>query len=172
MLINPLTAITEEWIQFLHERMEEGQLQPNGIDLRVREVFHINSLLPFELCVEETKHCPRTKLAHDSQLFFHLRKGNAYGIETYEYITMPKDVAALIYGRSSLNRNGLLARASLYDSGFQNYAGFTLYAFNDAKIQLKSRVAQMVFMTADSAQLYKGQYQDGCQNQDNNATNK
>jgi len=160
VIINPKIAIKEEWIRFPSEPMMESQLQPNGIDIRIREAHLLSGdVIPFQLYHNATIHVNRRQLELEGgNSYFTFEKGNSYNIECFEMAHIPKNVVALIYGRSSLNRNGLLARASLYDSGYNNYVGFTLYAFNRGHIEYASRVAQIVFMEAGSSSLYNGQY--------------
>jgi deoxycytidine triphosphate deaminase len=66
-----------------------------------------------------------------------------------------------VYGRSTLNRAGILLRSSIYDSGFVcNKIGFTMYPFNDCVIERESRIAQIIFYESHSNTMYNGQYQE------------
>lgn len=159
MILDPRIAIKQEWISFPSESMNGNQLQPNGIDIRIREANLLCSeVIPFQLYKDAIIHVNKKELDLTENRYYSFEKGNAYNVECMEMAHIPQNVVALIFGRSTLNRNGLLARASLYDSGFNNHIGFTLYAFNTAHIEFGSRVAQIVFMEAGSSKLYDGQY--------------
>ena len=45
-------------------------------------------------------------------------------------------------------------------TGFKGNVGVTMYVFNRAKVQIGTRIAQIVFMDADGASEYKGSYQN------------
>jgi deoxycytidine triphosphate deaminase len=162
MVINPQKAIDEGWITFPEEPLNREQLQPNGIDLRLKVAWKIPIHKPFKIYNDKTVHLDRYRAEgsihndHPSILF---QRCMAYNVETFEFIDIPENVTALIFGRSSLNRNGILCRASVYDSGFTNFAGFTIYPFVPFEAHFGVRLAQIVFMESDSCHLYEGQYQ-------------
>ena len=136
---------------------ENFQVQQNGIDLTIDKAFLITGGGASGI---DSKENPTIEPEdHNTEGFFEFKKGNCYSIETEQFVDIPAHTAAFILQRSTLNRAGCFSQAGVYDSGFKNYVGFTLYCFNDISIQKHSRVAQIVFMRADSASLYKGQYQ-------------
>jgi deoxycytidine triphosphate deaminase len=141
--------------------MTPEQLQPNGIDLRLKKGIKLPIHKAFKLLHDDTQHLdwyiPEGSYCKEcfSVLF---ERGKPYLIETFEYVKIPPNVVAIVYGRSSLNRNGILARSSLYDSGFEDYVGFTLYPWVPFEAHIGVRIAQIVFYSAESRGLYAGQY--------------
>jgi len=151
MIINPQTIIDKKIIEG-----PNFAKQQNGIDLTVGSIEKIVSNGTIGL--DKTDHASKEHI-YPFEGIFHLKKNTAYSITTQQKIKVPKDMIALVVQRSSLNRNGVFSQSGVYDSGFNNDVGFTLYCFNDMNIQLNARVAQIIFMKADSDSLYNGQYQ-------------
>lgn len=165
MVINPQYIIDEKILSSFHEwyPLSEEQIQANGIDVRIKSVQQLGgdftlSRYPFK---KYDFNFEKTELFIDDDGFFKFECAVPYSIECFESVKIPKNVAAMVYGRSSLNRRGIFIRSSFYDSGFSNTIGFTLYPWIDCKIQIQARVAQIVFFRADSKDLYNGQYQGG-----------
>jgi deoxycytidine triphosphate deaminase len=161
MIINPQTAIDEGWITFPEEPLNDKQLQPNGIDIRVKIAWKIPIHKPFRLFNHKTFHLDKYRCEqslYEDHPTFLFERGFAYSVETFEFVKVPSNVAALVYGRSSLNRNGIFCRATLYDSGFTDFVGFTMYPFVPFEVHFGARVAQIIFIEADSCHLYQGQY--------------
>lgn len=72
---------------------------------------------------------------------------------------LSKNDTAIIYNRSSLGRNGVLIRSSIYDPGFETpKMGAVMYVFAPVSIERHSRVAQIVIHENEDAELYEGQY--------------
>lgn len=73
---------------------------------------------------------------------------------------LPKDNTAMIINRSSVGRSGGLIRSSVYDPGFTTEKmGALLYVFTPIIIEQFARVAQIVVMINEDAELYNGSYQ-------------
>lgn len=161
MIINPQRAIDEGWITFPEEPLNDKQLQPNGIDIRLKIAWKIPIHKPFKLLNHKTCHLNKYRCEqslyedHPTMLF---ERGLAYSVESFEFVKIPNNIVGMVYGRSSLNRNGVFCRASVYDSGFEDFIGFTMYPFVPFEAHYGIRVAQIVFMEAESAHLYHGQY--------------
>jgi len=144
----------------------ENQLQPNGIDIRVRDIQRVqcNMHTPLKLWADGRKTvpdpytCEMTILDKEGNDEFVLNKGYAYSVECFEMVKVPRGMVALVYGRSTLHRNGVFCRASVYDSGFHDHIGLMMFPFQDAWIEVGTRIAQIVFYQAKTAHLYKGQY--------------
>jgi len=162
MIVNPKVIIDNNILtcpDAEYSCLNADQIQPNGIDLRLKSVssIHTRSVLVLpektgDIWIEQI-------ISNDG--YFYLYSGTAYIVEFYEHVNIPQGLAAYIIGRSTLNRHGIFARSSLYDTGFNNFAGCTLYPFIDVKIRIAERLAQIIFFTADSISLYNGQYQGG-----------
>jgi len=93
--------------------------------------------------------------------FIELPQGHAYNVLLNEIVELPDDVYAMLYGRSSYNREGVLIRGSVYDPGYKGQVGCTIYNMsgNFLKIKPNERICQMMFFRADPASKYDGQYQ-------------
>lgn len=88
-----------------------------------------------------------------------LRPKEFINIEVQEKFNM-KDCFGIIIIRSSLSRKGVFCSSGLYDTGYKNIGGLSLYNLGEEVITLQkgTRVAQMVFFKAEPAELYKGHY--------------
>ena len=157
MIINPELMIARGYVKSPDLPLDlESQLQPNGIDVRIRTAYRIPS--------SETLYLPGKKphqirVIPDTEHILHLFARTAYNLECFEHVEIPHNTVAYIYGRSTLNRNGIYARSSLYDSGFKNFVGLTLYPFCNMSVRIGERIAQIVFTKAEQSGVYNGQYQ-------------
>lgn len=131
-------------------------VQPNAVDLKILKLYEFDSTA-FVLS-NNIQHIPQTEMVPMNN-FFTCCKGCAYGIVFDHQIKIGDDEAGFIITRSSLNRNGIFVQSGLYDSGFNNYVGGTMYCFNDCQIEVGSRIAQFVLFKSESLSLYRGQYQ-------------
>lgn len=92
--------------------------------------------------------------------FFHLEEGT-YSVEFDQGINaLPENNTAFIWQRSTLGRNGILIRSSVYDPGFETpNMGAILFVGRPVDIELHARIAQIVIHENEPAPLYNGQYQ-------------
>lgn len=165
MILNPAKAIELGWIENVDD--PKAQVQQHGIDVRIEDIMEIIS--EGKLFINDKKlpdmkicniHSARVKDNVLSPMLVSVVKSNAYIINAIETVNIPKDVAAFAIMRSTLNRLGVPIHSALYDSGFRGKIQSTMYAFNDCEIEIGARYAQIIFIEAQSASLYKGQYQD------------
>jgi len=162
MIINPQVAIDEGWITFPEEPINDQQLQPNGIDLRLKIAWKVPIHTPFKLYKDRTCHLNRYRAEgslHKDIPVIIMERMMCYNVESFEFVSIPENVAAYVIGRSSLNRNGVFCRSTLYDSGFKDYVGAAVYPFVPCHLHYGARFAQIIFMEAQSAKMYDGQYQ-------------
>ncbi|MCM8791587.1 MAG: deoxyuridine 5'-triphosphate nucleotidohydrolase [Candidatus Omnitrophica bacterium] len=130
----------------------EKQLTPNGFDLTVEMVFEFMAAgsldfsnkerkIPEEKAIIPTKHNPQDKFG-----WWSLNKG-AYKIRTNELISLPYNLTALCFSRTSLLRMGAFTQHGVWDAGFKGKGEFILIIENPAGIMLKqnTRIAQLVF---------------------------
>lgn len=91
--------------------------------------------------------------------FFHLEEGT-YSVEFDQGIrALPKNNTAFIWQRSTLGRNGVLIRSSVYDPGFETpNMGAILFVGRPVNIELHARIAQIVIHENEPTELYNGQY--------------
>lgn len=161
MIISPKVIIEKNILTSPKKPFSNDQFQPNGIDVRINTVRLISGFFSIEesLLSKDKKILPKYEGIVSSNGFFHLKRGIPYSIDCLEDVNIPKNVAAIVYGRSSLNRNGIFVRSSLYDSGFKNTVGITMYPWIDCYVGYETRIAQIIFFEADSEELYNGSYQ-------------
>ena len=81
-----------------------------------------------------------------------------------EVVKLPNDVSALLQGRSSAGRLGLIVLSGWVDAGYSGVISLQLYNTSDVPIRLaiNTRIAQLIFMRMDRhcANSYKGVYQN------------
>lgn len=161
MIISPKVIVDKEILKSTVLPFESNQIQQNGIDLRLDEVSSLSGLYIFGEDLKDSKisEFRIEKLKANKNGFFYFKKGCAYSLLFFETSIIPENTTAMVYGRSSLNRRGILIRGSVYDSGFCGRVGATLYAGIDCAIRREQRIAQIIFFESDSASIYNGQYQ-------------
>ena len=142
------------------EPLEENQIQPASIDIRLGNTFSI---------VEDT---PSGIVTLDKPIAYKEIKAQRYILlpgqfvlaATMEYIDLPNDLTAFVEGRSSLGRIGLfIQNAGWVDPGFSGEITLELYNANRCAIELQAgrRIGQLVFaqMDQEAKHPYNGKYQ-------------
>ena len=140
--------------------LEEGQIQPASVDIRLGNMFSIIEDLPRGVIDLENEIQYRT-METDTYV---LLPGQFVLATTMEYIELPDNLTAFVEGRSSLGRMGLfIQNAGWVDPGFKGEITLELFNANRCAIELKAgrRVGQLVFAEMDAAALhpYRGKYQ-------------
>ena len=140
--------------------LEEGQIQPASVDIRLGDTFSVIEDSPSGVITldEETTYKP---LRSDTYV---LLPGQFILATTMEYFILPNDLTAFVEGRSSLGWMGLfIQNAGWVDPGFQGEITLELFNANRCAIKLQTgrRVGQLVFAQMDSEALrpYQGKYQ-------------
>jgi dCTP deaminase len=143
------------------EPLEDYQLQPASIDLRLGEHFlkidenSVESItLDQPLSYLEIK---REQIVIPPQSFLLA--------VTREFIRLPSDITAFVEGRSSIGRIGLfIQNAGWVDPGFAGTITLELFNANRLPIRLDAgrRICQIVFARMDSpaSRPYAGKYQN------------
>jgi dUTP pyrophosphatase len=141
----------------------EEQLQPNGIDLTVREISAFSSRGNLTETNEGRELSKTTLLVFDAHGGVDLLPG-AYLITFNEIVSLPSDIMALARPRSSLNRCGVSMHSAVWDAGYSGRSQSMLVVYNTHGFRLhrNARVMQLVFMytTRDVGQGYSGRYQN------------
>lgn len=156
-----------EIIEYLNENklivtpMDETQLQPASIDIRLGNTFCI-------LDCEENKPVKlgsRVNYKAFTQEKYELLPGQFVLASSMEYISLPTDLAAFVEGRSSLGRMGLfIQNAAWVEPGFSGE--ITLELFNASKyaieLQAGYKIGQLIFAKTERNVLnpYSGKYQN------------
>jgi len=147
--------------QIVVEPLEDFQIQPASIDLRLGDHF---------LKIDENS---VESITLDTPLAYIEIKREEIVIPphtfllavTREYIRLPADITAFVEGRSSIGRIGLfIQNAGWVDPGFAGTITLELYNANRLPIRLVSgrRICQIVFARMDgpASRPYAGKYQN------------
>lgn len=140
----------------------DEQLQPNGIDITVREIAVFTS------GGNVTGDNSGRVLSDVEPLPFDADEGvdlapGAYLITFNEVVSLPYDIMALARPRSSLNRCGVSIHSAVWDAGYRGRSQALMVVYNTHGFRLyrNARVAQFVFMytTRPVDRGYNGKYQ-------------
>lgn len=139
----------------------DEQLQPNGIDLTLRDVAMIQSA--GSITVENNRRVisDLAPLVFDGLGAIDLIPG-VYMITYNEIVNLPGDIMALARPRSSLLRCGVSIGTAVWDAGYHGRSQSMLMVYNPLGIRLEknARVVQLVFMRLTGAtEGYRGAYQ-------------
>ena len=130
-------------------------LQPSSIDVRLDRFFRLfdNHKYPFIDPREQQDDLTRfVEVASDEAFILH--PGEFVLGSTFEYVSLPDDIAARLEGKSSLGRLGLLTHstAGFVDPGFQGHV--TLELSNVATLPIKlwpgMKIGQLCFFQLSS----------------------
>jgi dCTP deaminase len=135
--------------------LEMGLLQPSSIDVRLDRFFRLfdNHKYAFIDPAEQQDELTRLIEVDPSEPFI-LHPGEFVLGSTYEFVTLPDDVAARLEGKSSLGRLGLLTHstAGFVDPGFKGHV--TLELSNVATLPIKlwpgMKIGQLCFFKLTS----------------------
>jgi len=133
-------------------------VQPNAVDLRLGQVFKINTS-PFEISNEHKKHRgTEYELKVDPEGYFNLEPGH-YEVVMENIIHVGNNEAGWVITRSTLNRNGLFLTSGLYDSGYHGVmAGVLHVTVGHARIKKGTRIGQYLSFDAEALSSYDGDY--------------
>ena len=135
---------------------EPSMIQPSSIDVRLDKFFRVfdNHKYPHIDPAQDQSDLTR-EVQVDGDDAFILHPGEFVLGSTYEYVTLPDDVAARLEGKSSLGRLGLMTHstAGFIDPGFQGH--ITLELANVATLPIKlypgMKIGQLCFFRLTSA---------------------
>ena len=139
----------------------EEQVQPNGIDLTLREVAMLQS--SGRIAVENSQRLVSdlSPLVFDGLNFIDLMPG-AYTITYNEIVHLPKNVMALATPRSSLLRCGVTINTAVWDAGYSGRSQSLMVVYNPQgfRLQRNARIIQLVFFQlTQETEGYRGAYQ-------------
>lgn len=138
----------------------EEQVQPNGVDLTIGEVYRASGKAQF---TESGYSKPnRTRIRTRNGDSYQLPPGQ-YPIVYDEKIEIPDGYVARVYPRSRLMRSGLHLTSALWDSGYEGIGEGLLQiprSVRSVSITDGLPIAQMTFLTAEAAEeKYDGTHQ-------------
>jgi dUTP pyrophosphatase len=152
ILINSEKPLVEQMIN------ENEQVQPNGIELTLKEIYSFKSAGIISFDNKERKISETEKMGFIDDWAF-LKKG-AYKIIFNEVVNIPNNMFAFARPRSSLLRCGVTIGTALWDSGYSGRSEALLNVYNEHGVKLKrnTRMIQLVFVQlfSEVENPYKG----------------
>ncbi len=139
----------------------EQQLQPNGIDLTVRDVALLQSAGQIAAANNQRSVSVTAPLMFDGLGFMQLVPGS-YMITYNEIVHLPKNIMALGRPRSSLLRCGVAVYTAVWDAGYSGRSQSLMVVHNPYgfRLQQNARVMQLVFFhLTEETEGYRGVYQ-------------
>jgi dUTP pyrophosphatase len=140
----------------------DGQIQPNGIDLTLREVSrHVGG---GAIGVDSSDRVlPELEMLEFDDAGWLTLEPGCYHIVYNEIVDIPETLMALGRPRSSLNRCGVTIHTAVWDAGYKGRSTSMLVVSNPEgfRVQRDSRVMQLIFvgMSEATAEGYRGRYQ-------------
>jgi dUTP pyrophosphatase len=140
----------------------ESQLQPNGFDITLRDIYRLRN--PGKLALDNSERVVSelTPLSFNEDGFINLESG-IYSITYNEIVHLPNNVMALARPRSSLLRCGVTVGTAVWDAGYSGRSESLLNVLHPDgfRIQKNSRVVQLVFFRlTGETDGYSGVYQN------------
>ncbi|MFC1913538.1 deoxyuridine 5'-triphosphate nucleotidohydrolase [Chloroflexota bacterium] len=137
------------------------QVQPNGIDLTLRDIALPQS--PGRIAVKDSQRLVSelAPLVFDGLDFIDLMPGT-YIITYNEIVHLPRDIMALGAPRSSLLRCGVTIETAVWDAGYSGRSQSLLVVYNPQgfRVQRNARMMQLVFfLLTGETEGYQGNYQ-------------
>jgi deoxycytidine triphosphate deaminase len=137
--------------------VQDVDVQPNAVDLRVDKIFKISPSL-FSINEESKMHRGSSEELPDQDGYWHLDEG-VYEIVMQNIITVGEGEAGWVITRSTLNRNGVFITSGLYDSGYHGVmAGALHVTCGPMRIKRGTRVGQFLLFKSQTLKMYDGDY--------------
>jgi dUTP pyrophosphatase len=139
----------------------QEQVQPNGIDLTLREVALPQSRGQIAVSNSQRVVSDLAPLVFDGLGFIDLMPG-AYIITYNEIVHLPKNMMALATPRSSLLRCGVTINTAVWDAGYSGRSQSLMVVYNPQgfRVQRNARLVQLVFLwLTGETEGYRGAYQ-------------
>jgi len=139
----------------------EKQLQPNGVDLTLREVALLQSSGKIAVKDSQRRLSDLAPLVFNGLDFIDLMAG-AYIITYNEIVHLPRNVMALATPRSSLLRCGVTVNTAVWDAGYSGRSQSLMVVYNPQgfRLQRNARIVQLIFLQlTQETEGYHGVYQ-------------
>jgi len=146
----------------LLENVDEKNIQPAGVDLRVKCIYRLKN--GGFLGIKNRRTPDVEVVAKYKEEKFTLKPNEFVLVETMEKVNMPNDLLALILPRSSLFRCGVSLHTAVVDPGFIGTLTFGMKNLSEHpfEIEIGTRIGQIVFEEVKgNTKLYEGKYQGG-----------
>ena len=140
----------------------QQQIQPNGIDLTLKEIALLSSPGSLGLSNESRTLSSTSPLVFDGLNRIDLLPG-CYLVTYNEVVNLPKNIMALAMPRSSLLRCGVSIHSAVWDAGYSGRSQSLMLVYNSGgfRIYRNARIVQMVFflLSHEVIQGYQGVFQ-------------
>ena len=139
----------------------EQQLQPNGIDLTLREVSLLQSAGIIAVDNRHRQVSDLSPLVFDGLGYIDLVAG-IYLITYNEIVHLPENITALAAPRSSLLRCGVTIGTAVWDAGYSGRSQSLMVVYNPQgfRLQRNARIVQLIFFKLTrKTRGYRGTYQ-------------
>jgi len=140
----------------------EAQMQPNGIDLTLREVALPQTAGVITVSNSQRQVSDLAPLVFDGLDCIDLIPG-IYIITYNEIVHLPNSVMALARPRSSLLRCGVTVDTAVWDAGYSGRSQSLMVVYNPQgfRLQRNARIVQLVFLRlSGETEGYQGIYQE------------
>jgi len=137
------------------------QVQPNGIDLTLRDIALLQSSGKIAVMDSQRLVSDLAPLVFDGLDFIDLMPG-AYVVTYNEIVHLPKNIMALATPRSSLLRCGVTVNTAVWDAGYSGRSQSLIVVYNPQgfRLQRNARIVQLVFFQlTGETEGYHGDYQ-------------
>jgi dUTP pyrophosphatase len=165
--MTPSVATGEFVAQHLNDGdVPEEQIQPNGVDLTIEEMYRTSGQAHFfgdDYEKPERTPISRVESIHEDGVQVYSIVPGVYPIVYGEKVEIPDGYVGRVYPRSRLMRCGLHLTSALWDSGYRGKGEGLLQvprAIERATIPTDMKVAQLTFIEADDADTYEGSHQE------------
>jgi len=139
----------------------DEQVQPNGIDLTLREVALLQSSGTIAAKNTQRLVSDLAPLVFDGLDFIDLMP-DAYIVTYNEIVHLPKNIMALARPRSSLLRCGVTINTAVWDAGYSGRSQSLMVVYNPQgfRLQRNARIVQLIFLQlTQETEGYQGTYQ-------------
>jgi len=139
----------------------EEQVQPNGVDLTLREVALLQSSGRIAVENDQRLVSGLAPLVFDGLDFIDLPPG-AYIVTYNEAVHLPGNIMALARPRSSLLRCGVTVDTAVWDAGYSGRSQSLMVVYNPQgfRLQRNARIVQLIFFRlTGETEGYQGVYQ-------------
>lgn len=137
--------------------VQEGDSQPNAVDLRLDKVFLITDSI-FELSETYKVHRKTIPIEPRDDGWYRLDPGH-YEVTMENTIKVGENEAGWVITRSTLNRNGVFLTSGLYDSNYHGaMAGCMHVSCGPMLIKKGTRIGQYLSFDAEMLHGYNGSY--------------
>ena len=137
--------------------VQEGDIQPNAVDLRLDKLFKILPTV-FEISDDHKKLRETQEVLPDEEGYFNLEVGD-YEAVMSNTISVGKNECGWLIVRSSLNRSNIFTTSGLFDSKYTGCVASCLHVgTGPARIKKGTRVAQYLSFDSEMLYEYNGSY--------------